>query len=561
MFRISSFIILFTLLIGVTQSSAQGNINQEVVTIGVRDLKLKEAFKKPYLPEIIDTVIPKGVIKYTIIPATYENNYIPEALPPARLKVVEPLSKLYNGYIKGGIGTFTTPYAELYLNSIRNRDGNYGLRAKHMSSKGGISDVVSSAYSDNEVELWGKRFFNKHALTAGVFVKRNVLHYYGYPDSLNEILSKDDIMQRYVRAGGSMALQSYYTNVDKWNYNIDLGFKRITDFYNAEENNVNFETKWRRNLKKEVFRLRLGVNHNDYKAINPLDSNNRSLQVQNTIINLSTGIVAGNDKFKLTAELGGFAEIEGSVTKFQFVPNILFQYNLVDQVLVPYLGLTGGIQRNNFNSLSAENNFVQSFLNLKNTKEKIRYFGGFRGNFSSEISFNLFAEYSILDNFVYFIADTMASEEYKFKAVYDKLNRLSVGGELSYQMTNQVRILAAGTYFGYTTDKEEQAWNQPSFKASLATEVNLRNKIYTNLELFLLTNRSTRRDLQDVETQQAEIIELGSLFDINLNVEYRYTKRLSFFLDFTNLTANKYKKWQNYRVQGLGAMIGANFKF
>ena len=48
---------------------------------------------------------------------------------------------------------------------------------------------------------------------------------------------------------------------------------------------------------------------------------------------------------------------------------------------------------------------------------------------------------------------------------------------------------------------------------------------------------------------------------MNLNVEYRYTKRVSAFVRLNNMVGGRYQQRVNYRVQTFNAMMGATYSF
>ncbi len=55
--------------------------------------------------------------------------------------------------------------------------------------------------------------------------------------------------------------------------------------------------------------------------------------------------------------------------------------------------------------------------------------------------------------------------------------------------------------------------------------------------------------------------DLDGFLDMHLGLEYRYTKRLSVFLDASNLSASKYERWFGYPVQRALVLGGATFAF
>jgi len=55
--------------------------------------------------------------------------------------------------------------------------------------------------------------------------------------------------------------------------------------------------------------------------------------------------------------------------------------------------------------------------------------------------------------------------------------------------------------------------------------------------------------------------DLDGFLDLHLGLEYRYTKRLSLFMDMSNLSASKYERWYRYPVQRGLLLGGATYAF
>jgi len=159
-----------------------GYITTALAQTGMKDIELKatsefeptikDAVKLGDLPEIKDTVKKIANINYGISSTPLVSKY--EVIPIDAAKMQnEPLSKLYHSLLKVGMGTYTTPYGELWINSLRTRDVAYGIHFKHLSSSSHLKDVGYSGFSDNEAEIFGKKFYKKHTLTGEFNYKRN----------------------------------------------------------------------------------------------------------------------------------------------------------------------------------------------------------------------------------------------------------------------------------------------------------------------------------------------------------------------------------------------------
>jgi len=55
--------------------------------------------------------------------------------------------------------------------------------------------------------------------------------------------------------------------------------------------------------------------------------------------------------------------------------------------------------------------------------------------------------------------------------------------------------------------------------------------------------------------------ELKGIFDANLGLEYRYTKKLSAFINFNNIGAVRYQRWEDYPTQRFNVLGGLTYSF
>ncbi len=108
-----------------------------------------------------------------------------------------------------------------------------------------------------------------------------------------------------------------------------------------------------------------------------------------------------------------------------------------------------------------------------------------------------------------------------------------------------------GNYYHYSMDLLEHPYQRPPFDISLTGVYNLRDKIVGRAELYIWGKRYARSNASVYETR-----ELPAFADLNLHLEYRFTKVLSFFFSGNNLTASKYQLWNYYPVQRFRIMFG-----
>ena len=121
--------------------------------------KISDAFKLSNNPKVLDTIINiNQQAAYNVKDVQAETEFQTEPIKPAKMKG-EPLSKLYRAYVLLGAGNNLSTRGEFVLNSIRSRKWDYGLKAWHHGSNGNVPERGASNFSDNKIDLYGKKFF------------------------------------------------------------------------------------------------------------------------------------------------------------------------------------------------------------------------------------------------------------------------------------------------------------------------------------------------------------------------------------------------------------------
>lgn len=514
---------------------------------------IKDAVKLGDLPEIKDTVKKIANINYNIVSTPLVSKY--EVIPIDAAKMQnEPLSKLYHSLLKVGMGTYTTPYGEFWINSLRTRDIAYGIHFKHLSSSSHLKDVGYSGYSDNEGELFGKKFYKKHTLTGEFNYKRNVTHFYGY-DTTENNLSKDFTKQRYQLFEPVVKLQSHYTDSSKINHALKIGYYNLTDIYKVAENNIKLNTLFNTYINKERLFVAFDADYYNHKL--PNDTFN------DVIIKLNPYFETHGKKWMLdiglAATLDAFSNRNSA--KFYFYPQLNAQFDVYESIIIPYVGINGGLQKNSLRSLSNENPFIASNLSYKNSNTKINVFGGLKGNLSSKTSYDVKASYSIVDSMHFFIIDysNTSALDNQYQVFYDNTDLFNVSGQVKYQLKEKINFIAKGNYYMYKTKNFNRAYHKPDFDLTFSANYNLKSKIIFKADVFVIGNQFALTKVQDNLTYSYDSKLMKGIVDVNLGAEYRYSKMLSFFVNFNNIANTRYYRWEKYPSQRFNLMAGLTF--
>lgn len=514
---------------------------------------LIDAKKINFEPTISDTLKIEQDLNYRFIAKEIPVKTEVEPITAARVKS-EPLIKLYNGYAKLGLGNNYTPWAEVYYHNLRSDEYSLGTHLKY-SYFNGIDNLENTERSDGHFEVFGKKFGKGNTFEGSLAYDLSKLKYYGFPADISEELTKDvDIDQNYNLLSGNFKLSSTIRDSFNLRHKVDLGMHYLSSKRDANEWGILALGNLSKIENSELYNLDIGVDHNSIQ--NKWDS------LSNIIVSLKPSIKTTGDLFSIKGGMSIFMQAENTAS-FTFYPEVEFTANVIDNILVPYAGVNGGIQRNSNKNIIQVNPYVSDSLELRNSNRRYNAYFGLRGTLSSRIAFNANFTKRKTDDFLMYVKDTSSIYRNEFVALYDEVEEMIIKAELSYSVNTKLRLYLIAEYFGYNPKKETEVWHQTDKKLSLLTVYNLRDKIITRIELMYFGDQyaKTYGGLLDNGERKVEKLKLDGIFDANISLEYRYTKRVSAFINFNNIAGSSYQRWQDYRLQKFNLMGGFSYAF
>ena len=544
-----SYFLLLLLQMSVFFSNAQNNdINHDVVVKKAYSPVIGDAVKINDFPKIVDSSVVKSKYKYAITSVPLHLRFSLQEIKPVKM-IGEPLNELYHHYILLGMGNYTKPMFEYRYGTTRSKKLRAGFHFSHLSQHGklrleGIEDKVASNYSRNNVGIYLHRIFKRATLQGAVNYNRYTMLYYGrnYTDSLN-IIMKDN-KQYFSHANASMRYLTTYLDSSHFNYNILMNYNYFEDRFASFHNDISLRGRISKVRYKESLLLDFNIARYNLSL--------QSVNYANTLITMHPHISKSNSHWGIDAGLNFNIDVHTDSTRYYYYPDISLYYNVIDHFLVPYLGINGHIEDNNYKKIAMENFFISPGLRVRNTNHLFNVFAGFRGNFTENIHYNLKASYSVVDNAYFFVnKDTLGS---MFTVDYDNIERYDINAELAWQKSKKLEFTLLAQYHHLKMDKIEHPWHIPDYELSFNTAYNLKNKIIVNLDMFVKGQRYAMN-------YQTGAVKIPETFDISLGIEYRYTKVLSAFLRVNNLLARKNYLWYNYPTEGFNMMAGIIYSF
>jgi hypothetical protein len=529
------------------------DINKEVYVVRPYEPTLSDAAKYNFLPQSDELEPIHPHFEYDITPKRYISTFEPEPIKPART-VATSLPKIYKSWIKLGFGNYETPLAEFNISNLRSKNYALGANLFHKSSRGNLKLInnhkVPAGYIVNKIDLYGKRFFNNASLNGNLRFDQKGFYYYGYNtylfvDSLPAI-ENSSIRQRTYLAGFDFSLNSTNTDSSDLNYRLKASYDYFRDKSKNNEGNIIVEG----GLDKNLFGLQMGLN----VSVDNSQLNSTLDTIDNTILKFNPWISKRSADWKF---LLGFEVVTdvADISNFYFFPRANLDIIIIENILVPFIGLSGELQKNNYQSVFNENQFIIPGLRLKNTNSNLIAYAGLKGNISSVIRFRADVSYATYKNMHFFVNDTLSSLQNQFTAVYGDADLITYHGQLVVQPSDKVQITVDGKYYNYNVYEQEKPWHKPDFDVMFDAEFKFSSKFILGTNFTVMGNRW----IKNYEPLD-EVDKIKPIADINLKLDYNYSKVFSLFAELDNIADRSYMIWNQYPSQRFNFLFGLTYK-
>ncbi|MCX8081063.1 MAG: hypothetical protein N3F09_07510 [Bacteroidia bacterium] len=545
---------IFWITILISKVTGQNTLNNifEAKSDFVPEIKASE--KHGEIPSVLEEEKAPLNFNYGIQSMPFKPSYTIQPIFPSTLKN-EPKKRLYYAFMKLGYGPFySMPMAQVRLANTYSR--NYHLQAEyaHLSSNSEFKPFPVTSFSDNLLNLNGKKFYKKHTLNAAFKYQRNVVYHYGYNTDLNTIPKEYSgiLRQRYHLFNPSISLKSHYTDTTKINHDLQGGYYHFGTLKNEYENHVFF------NALTETYV------HGEHLTANAFLQyfNNRQASDTNNHLILALNPAFNAKGRQWTARLGFRATMStdqlSGTQKFYFHPDVLFEYDIAEGLVIPFVGINGSLQRNSLYALASENPFIDTAMQYANTNQKANFFFGLKGKLSSHTNYLVSATYSITENLPYFFTNykTNVLMHNYYSVRYVNSEVINVRGEVRFQLLEKWRVNLYGNYFLFRPDTGMKPYHKPEYLLGTHLQYHLGNKILAGIQFNFVGKRWA---LGTDEEGKLRDYRLNEMIDANAELEYRYTKFLSFFVRLNNLANSRYAVWDKYPTYRFFGMIGLTF--
>lgn len=598
--------------------------NESVIVVGTFNPEIEESRKKNIAPQISDTVTDMQYdFSYGIAPKRMMSLFKPTRIKAARI-IGEPISRLYNSYLKMGMGNYWSPEADFVYNSTRNRDFNYGARLSHRSSWGSIGkkpdwsegvpcdSLLALYYGKNHYSWTDVNLFGKYIIDDILEINTDMTYnndynlLYGFNDStlryymdttgcssenFRDSLNKSDYRNMFNYYNWNIGLRSLQTDVNKLGYDANISFYGLSGGYDNGEISVNLDAGAHYGISlgaqnKAIAFLRFGWE--GYRqafrpdtagfmmplAYIPVQETYDSVIGYRNMTHLSPSLEFLLKSFHIHAgakfKFNNFDNPDS--VKFQIYPDIVVNKSFMKEAMNVSLGFVGDADTRTLNEIRLINPYIAPNIEYKATSH-YDMFAKMRLDFSKKLKMNLSAEYSMIKNDLFFRTSSDYGLGNVMETFYDDLNQATFGASFSFVNDELANISIGGNYYLYDSKKEIVRQSEgedvmqmpllyrPNFDAHLDLSFNFKDKVLVKLQGLVLGQMYGDYKLGKID--DIEVLEsvdtLPLRYGVNLEVEYRHNKALSFYLKADNIAFQRYMYWLNYPSQRGVFMLGLTY--
>ncbi|MEO1416085.1 MAG: TonB-dependent receptor [Bacteroidota bacterium] len=477
-----------------------------------------------------------------------------EPVPP-RFKEVDPDEKnrYKNNLLRLGIGRYTTPLAQLYINNGTDKDIDYGLNFTHLSAHN--DEVRLRNFREDYGTIYAKAFQGGNEFYGKLYLYNTQYFNYAGDDTTlvegDEQARSDSLIMGFTRFAIEAGVASAYDPDNEYYYDVPLDLRIYGDRRSNNEFNIGFKPKVGARFGEEAS---LGLDSElRYVAGGIGDSNqNRFFVVLNPAFQFK------NDKFK--AKVGiNYSYFNNSIDSSGFSnlgPDIEASYAINPASLTAFVGVTSGMQAPTYESMIVENRFIARDVRISPTIDRYQVYLGVKGNINQTIDFSAKGYYRKVSNqLIYRSQDSIF-----FQALYDSsVNVTGAHLEVNYDLDENFAAGAALNIDVYGTSNQDSL--TPVFFHATPVRLDVFGQ-YTFAEKL-----TTEGKLQVFGPTPMSVDETGAtinrplFLNIALEADYRPVDNVSVFVRVNNLLGSNFQRWFNYPERRFDIMGGVTIAF
>ncbi|MEG1842002.1 MAG: hypothetical protein RRZ83_00060 [Alistipes sp.] len=551
--------ILYILLFCVLPSVVAAQVEKSVEVVKDYVPSVAGATKLPIVPNMVDTVMLRPDIDYSITPLAMATTLTHNSIRPATVTYWE-FNRPQPFYLKLGAGYPFRSVVDFYA-STQNTSTGYLLG--YLNHDGRYADIrndfglkANSLQMNNRVGIAAGKYIGSH-LFEGEFTYDNRLrHRYG------TVVTDDasSALINYGEFGVKVRFGDDFKDLHRLNFNIAL---QGTLFNDASDVATNISKARQTQLGVNLALARKFGHHTiRLQGLYEHRAGVRAIADYWDDV-LSAGVRYGYDGEVVDFALGAdyyYDKIVGAAERHYVIPALSVRFNFGSQAFIPTIEVDGKLRNNSFATLTQLNPYTTRMWLDKSTIDYNMRVGVDGALAGGKLAYRIFAEVSIHENqLLWTVTDPHTRTEVAaFQPMQAHQTVVSFNGELEYKPSNRFHFLVG--LHGYTYDENASLHNgSPSFEGRVQARYYAKNVSF-GVTATMLGERAW--SIVDGNMEQL----VGSFcvpftVDLSADVAWQLSSGISLFAELRNLADVRLYELPYYRDYGVGFMAGVKFAF
>lgn len=530
------FLVIFFSIEGWAQP-AQGVTSVDIVSAYKPSVRKVSKFQ--FFPNLPNPDSSRVSLRYAIPTQGWQSDF--------KLKPVMPLAyqtdsfKTYTTvYIKAGYGNLSSPYFRAHFSKAIDQYTGYAISAYHQAAKG---NQVFQQFAHTGMFINGVKKLSNRPFTVdgNIEFNRQAVYKYGFPIGTT-IPAIDAIKNIVTKAGGRIGFSRSVLTDFGLSYQGDLFFHSFSDQAGGRELAVRLRFPLQKFIG-ESWSIGLAVD------LQTIQLKRVSTISQNNTMGLLLGLKHTNGRLNFNAGINPVWDRIGG----QLLPQVSVTYKFDSSRLLLVAGWEGKFVVNTYQQLFSTNNWVNTPLQLLNTKTREAYMG-LNGALSPYFTYAVRGSGSTHQNMPLFVNDTSQLLKNAFKVVVEpRMVQLQIKGEINYQIGQRIHLYSVLQLNKFSALVEQKkAWGLLPIEWKSGSRMLLGSNFSWQTDLFIW------RGAQFLQADRKPDRLKGAV-DLSTQLEFQFAKSWQLWARVGNIFNQSYQRWAQYPVYGFNFMAGVVF--
>jgi len=475
---------------------------------------------------------------------------VPVELPSASIRIApplnQPLADYDSRYIKLGGGRFGTTLGDIYWYNGKNRNIGWGADLHHRGMANGF--VPKAEFIEHYGNASVRWYKNKHSITGKLFFHQADYHHYG--DPLLQVNPGQELQSKrnWFRMKGEAGLKRNDPS-KPGTYEANFHYRMLSDNRNNLENHFTTLLQGKTRLQDRLWLKGTG-------EITFTGAQQANLNMNRNFIHLRPTMEYHEGRLRTEAGLG-FNNYSDTLNETYVYPHAAISYEIFKDRMNIGAEITGGMQYNTLYDRISENRYLDTFVSILPSRDIYKASFFISGKWAQILSWKVTAHSRKTNQQVIYFSQPMRSGYFDIQ--YDTgfvqngiraditLNRKEKwDAGISFSLNNN----QTGTAIRYF---HQPAWMAEGFITWIPVPVlRITLKNYTLGPRVLGLNPATMPDA---------LVNAPAFSDIGIQMDYRFYKRFSLFLEANNIANQTYQRWYLYPERPLDFRAGLTAVF